>query len=61
MWNGTVWALPFPEQLKAARIAGCTSIAITPSDYNKWLGTSTPTSDLKSMARDEGVEITHLD
>ena len=61
MWNGTVRALPFPEQLKAASIAGCTSIAITPSDYNKWLGASTPTSDLKSMARDEGVEITHLD
>jgi hypothetical protein len=50
MWNGTVRALPFREQVEAARIAGCSVIAITPSDYNKWLGTGTSTSDLKRVA-----------
>jgi hypothetical protein len=48
MWNGTVRVLPFREQHKAARIAGCNAIAVTPSDYNKGLGTST--DDLKRMA-----------
>jgi hypothetical protein len=61
MWNGTVRALPFREQLEAARIAGCSAIAVTPSDYNKWLGTGTSTSHLKNMAADAGVTITHLD
>ncbi len=37
MWNGTVRALLFGEQVEAERIAGCSAIAITPSDYNKWL------------------------
>jgi hypothetical protein len=41
MWNGTVRALPFGEQVEAARIAGCSVIAVTPSDYDKWLGAST--------------------
>jgi hypothetical protein len=61
MWNGTVRALPFGEQVEAARIAGCSVIAITPSDYNKWLGASISTSNLRSMASDVGVTITQLD
>ena len=61
MWNGTVRALPFREQVKAAGIAGCSAIAVTPSDYNKWLGASLSTSDLRGIAADGGVRITHLD
>lgn len=61
MWNGTVRALPLPEQLRAAAIAGCEALAVTPSDYIKWLGSSTSTRDMLSMARDSGVRITHLD
>jgi sugar phosphate isomerase/epimerase len=61
MWNGTVRALPFRAQVEAARVAGCSVIAVTPSDYNKWLGTGTSTSDLKRVANDEGIAIAHLD
>ena len=61
MWNGTVRALPFHEQVEAARVAGCSAIAITPSDYNKWLGISMATSDLRAIAKDQGVKIAHLD
>jgi hypothetical protein len=61
MWNGTVRALPFRKQVEAARIAGCSVIAITPSDYNKWLGAGTSTSDLKRVANDAGIAIAHID
>jgi sugar phosphate isomerase/epimerase len=61
MWNGTVRTLPFQQQVEAARIAGCSAIAVTPSDYNKWLGASISTSDLKNMAQDADIKITHLD
>ncbi len=61
MWNGTVRALPLDEQLKAAAIAGCETLTVTPSDYNKWLGSSITTRDIKTMSRDAGVAIVHLD
>ena len=35
MWNGTVRALPLKEQLRAAAIAGCHALSVTPSDYNR--------------------------
>jgi sugar phosphate isomerase/epimerase len=61
MWNGTVRALPLKEQLRAAAIAACEALSVTPSDYNKWLGTSLSTRDMLAMADDAGVRITHLD
>jgi sugar phosphate isomerase/epimerase len=61
MWNGTVRALPFKEQLRAAAIAGCEAISVTPSDYTAWLGSAISTRDMKAMAADAGVKITHLD
>jgi sugar phosphate isomerase/epimerase len=61
MWNGTVRALPFKEQLRAAAIAGCEAISVTPSDYAAWLGSAISTRDMKAMAVDAGVRITHLD
>jgi sugar phosphate isomerase/epimerase len=61
MWNGTVRALPFKEQLRAAAIAGCEAISVTPSDYAAWLGSAISTRDMKAMAADAGVRITHLD
>ena len=61
MWNGTVRALPFKVQVEAAAIAGCSAIAVTPSDYNKWVGASVSTRDLLKIASDGGVKITHLD
>ena len=61
MWNGTVRALPLREQLRAAAIAGCEALSVTPSDYVAWLGKSISTRDIKLMAEDAGVRITHFD
>jgi len=61
MWNGTVRALPLKQQLEAARIAGCDVLALTPSDYVRWLGSGTSTRDMKAMASDAGVRLAHLD
>jgi 4-hydroxyphenylpyruvate dioxygenase len=61
MWNGTVRALPLKEQLRAAAIAGCDALSVTPSDYTAWLGSAISTRDMLAMADDAGVRITHLD
>ena len=61
MWNGTVRALPLREQLRAAAIAGCEALSVTPSDYVAWLGKAISTRDMKAMAEDAGVRITHFD
>jgi 4-hydroxyphenylpyruvate dioxygenase len=61
MWNGTVRALPLREQLRAAAIAGCDALSVTPSDYNRWLGSAISTRDMLAMADDAGVRLSHLD
>ena len=61
MWNATVKTKPFHDQLRAAQIAGCSALSVTPSDYNRWLGSGVSTHDLKRMAADYGIEISHLD
>jgi sugar phosphate isomerase/epimerase len=61
MWNGTVRTLPLKEQLRAAAIARCEALSVTPSDYVAWLGSAISTRDMKAMAEDAGVRITHLD
>ncbi len=61
MWNGTVRALPLKEQLRAAAIAGCDALTVTPSDYVSWLAKSVSTRDILREADDAGVKITHLD
>ena len=61
MWNGTVRALPLEAQIETTVIAGCEALTVTPSDYLKWLSGSVTTSDIKSMAADGGIRITHLD
>ena len=42
----TVRAPPLKEQLRAAAIAGCEALSVTPSDYNRWLGASISTQDM---------------
>jgi sugar phosphate isomerase/epimerase len=61
VWNGTVRALSLADQLHAAAVAGCHSLAIIPSDYVKLLGAGVTTRDMLAMAADAGVRITHLD
>ncbi|MGJ4859700.1 sugar phosphate isomerase/epimerase family protein [Labrys sp. La1] len=61
MWVGTVRALPLAEQLKAARLAGCDAISITPYNYTKWLLEGLSTKDMLVLADDNGVKLTQLD
>jgi sugar phosphate isomerase/epimerase len=61
MWNGTVRALPLAGQLRAASIAGCGALSVTPFSYVKWLAASLTTRDMVTMAADAGIRITHLD
>ncbi|API60248.1 hypothetical protein BSL82_13905 [Tardibacter chloracetimidivorans] len=61
MWSGTVRALPFREQVKAARVAGCTALSISPMSYDLWRAAGISTRDMLAMAADEGVRVTHLD
>jgi sugar phosphate isomerase/epimerase len=61
MWSGTVRALPLAEQLRAASIAGCGALSVTPFSYVKWLASSLTTRDMVTMAADAGIRITHLD
>ncbi|WP_275466536.1 hypothetical protein [Streptomyces noursei] len=55
MWNGTVRSLSLADQLLAAQTAGCEALSITPSDYNRWLGTGISTREMRGMAADAGV------
>ena len=61
MWNGTVRALPLQEQLAATARARCGGLAVTPFDYVTWLGSGITTREMRTMAADVGVRITHLD
>lgn len=61
MWSGTVRALPFREQLRATRIAGCSALSISPFSYALWQAAGISTRDMLAMAADEGVRVTHLD
>ncbi|MFB7629508.1 sugar phosphate isomerase/epimerase family protein [Streptomyces sp. NPDC056149] len=61
MWNGTVRSLSLADQLLAAQTAGCEALAITPSDYNRWLGSGISTREMRGMAADAGVGLSHLD
>jgi hypothetical protein len=42
MWNGSVRALPLRKQLRAAAIARCEAVSVTPSDYAAWLSGAIP-------------------
>lgn len=61
MWSGTVRALPLAGQIKAASIAGCETLSITPFNYAMWLASGLSTRDMLVMAADEGVKINQLD
>jgi len=61
MYAGTVRALSFADQLKAAALTGCGAISTGPFEYLNWIGKGLGPKDLLAMAADAGVRITHLD
>ncbi|WP_396653150.1 sugar phosphate isomerase/epimerase family protein [Microbacterium sp. BE35] len=61
MWEGTCRHLSFADQLVAARLSGCDVMSITPATYAEHLDRGLTTAEMRLMADDEGVRLTHLD
>jgi len=61
MWIGNVRALPFPEQLRAARLAGYTQMSVTPLQYTQLLADGMSPTEMRQRAADNGVQLSHLD
>ena len=61
MWVATVRSLPLSEQLRAARLARCDALSVTPYSYARWLTEGLSTKDMLSMAADNNVKLSHLD
>lgn len=61
LWCGTVRALPFAEQLRAASIAGCGAISTGCFEYLTHISRGLNAKEMLRMAADAGVRITHLD
>ncbi len=61
MWNGTVRSLPLREQVRAASLAGCEALSITPAGVARWSAEGITTQAMRSIAADAGVRLFHLD
>ncbi|WP_261540194.1 sugar phosphate isomerase/epimerase family protein [Burkholderia multivorans] len=61
MYNANVRSLPFAEQCRAAALAGCNELTISPADYRKHRAAGLTPQVMKQMAEDNAVVITHLD
>lgn len=61
MYSATVHALPFVEQCRAARIAQCRELTMSPLDYVNLLASGLSTAELKTIAADHGLTFNHLE
>lgn len=61
MWNGTCSHLPFAGQLRTARLSGFETLSITPSTFSRLAAQGLSARDIRRMAEDEGVRVSHLD
>lgn len=61
MWNGTCASKTFEEQLLTTRLAGCEVLSITPDTYRRRISSGNSAADLRQMADDQGVRLSHLD
>jgi sugar phosphate isomerase/epimerase len=61
MWNGTVRALPFAEQVAATAAAGFDQLSVTPLDWTHWVGSGLGSHEMRAIAADHGVQLSHLD
>jgi sugar phosphate isomerase/epimerase len=61
MYNGTVRRLPFLEQCRAAALAQCGSLTMTPAGYLSLVARGVSGRDQQMMASDHGIVLTHLD
>ena len=61
MYNSNVRALPFPEQCRAAGLAGCSELAIGPIHFRGNVAAGWSAQDMRHIASDHGVTLSHLD
>jgi sugar phosphate isomerase/epimerase len=61
MYCGTVRRLPFAEQCRAAVLAGCRSLTLTPSRYCELASQGITGRDQQRIASDHGLKLQHLD
>ncbi len=61
MWNGTCNHLDLAGQLTTARLCGCDVLSITPLDFKKWKESGVSAKEMRRMAADCGVKISHMD
>lgn len=61
LWQGTVRALPLAEQLRVANETGFGKISVTPFHLDMWMKEGTSAADMKAMAADYAVKLSHLD
>ncbi|PJG47394.1 hypothetical protein CAF53_03415 [Sphingobium sp. LB126] len=61
MYNATVRSLPLAEQCRVAALTGCTALTLTPNDYLTLLNSGITTREMRTIASDHGVKLTHLD
>lgn len=53
--------LPFPEKLRATRLAGFSQLALQPQEVQRICAAGTPLKMIRQMAADEGIAISRLD
>lgn len=61
LWQGTMRELPLTEQLRVARDTGFGKISVTPLHLSKWMEQGQSAEDMRAMAADHGVALSHLD
>jgi sugar phosphate isomerase/epimerase len=61
MWNGTVRALSFQDQLLAASLAGCGEISLTGLQVQGLRAEGMTTRDMLQRAKDANVQLVQLD
>jgi sugar phosphate isomerase/epimerase len=61
MWNGTVRALSFADQVTATAAAGFGQLTVTPLDWARWVASGLGSEEMRAISNAHGVRLSHLD
>jgi sugar phosphate isomerase/epimerase len=61
MWNGTVRALSFADQVAATAAAGFGQLTVTPLDWAHWVSSGLGSKEMQAISNAHGVRLSHLD
>jgi len=61
MWVGTVRSLSLSEKMRVTAASGCDSLTLSPLDVAQAEDSGTTCRDIRAMAGDHGIRVTHLD